>query len=97
MPRYALAVVIVTGIAAVGLSLWRPTRPDDTAPRPVRALSVTLPDEHEIVEAALSPDGTTLVYAAIADGRAQLFVRSLASFAVDTETTSWWSRRPSAA
>lgn len=84
MPRHTLAGVIVIGIAVVSiLAAWRLTRPADIAPLPARALSVTLPEGHDLVEAALSPDGTTLVYAAIADGQAQLFVRSLATFAIE--------------
>ncbi len=84
MPRHTLAGVIAIGIAVVSiLATLRLTRPANVEPLPAHALSVTLPEEHDFVEAALSPDGTTLVYAAIADGRTQLFVRSLATFAID--------------
>ena len=49
----------------------------------MQALSIVLPDDHSVVEAALSPDGTRLVYAAIANGRVQLFLRSLDTFRVE--------------
>lgn len=49
----------------------------------MRALSIVLPDDHNVVETALSPDGTRLVYAAIANGRVQLFLRSLDTFRVE--------------
>jgi serine/threonine-protein kinase len=84
MPRQTLAGLVAVGIAIVSiLATWLLTRPADIAPLPAQALSVTLPEEHDFVEAALSPDGTTLVYVAIADGRTQLFVRSIATFAVE--------------
>ena len=49
----------------------------------MQAMSIVLPDDHNIVEAALSPDGTRLVYAAIANGRVQLFLRSFDTFRVE--------------
>ncbi len=69
-------------MAATALATWLLTRPSATAPPPTLALSLTLPAEHYFVDAALSPDGSALVYTAIANGRSQLFLRRLGSFEV---------------
>ena len=74
----AFAVAIVTAVAT-----WVLTRPGPVEPPPMQALSIVLPDDHNVVEAAISPDGTKLVYAAIANGRVQLFLRSFDTFRVE--------------
>ena len=71
------------GLMAVAAgATWLLTRPPALAPPRPQALSITLPAEHAFVDAALSPDGSALVYTAIAGGRAQLFLRRLHSFEV---------------
>ena len=45
-----------------------------------RALSVLVPDDLELLDIAISPDGQRLAYTAIRDGRARLYVRSLDRF-----------------
>jgi serine/threonine-protein kinase len=68
------AVVLIA--AALGVSLWRPTRPTD---RPLMWLSVDLgPDARARRDftAAISPDGTRLVFP-ISDPGSRLAVRSL--------------------
>jgi len=70
-----LVVTLVTAVAT-----WLLTRPAPAVPPPMQALSIVFPDDHTVVEAALSPDGTRLVYAAIANGRVQLFLRSFDTF-----------------
>ena len=73
-----LAVALVTAVTT-----WVLTRPAPAEPPLMQALSIVLPDDHDVVEAALSPDGTRLVYAAIANGRVQLFLRSFDTFRVE--------------
>ena len=73
-------LAVAVGTAGVTWLLSRPAPPE---PPPMQALSIVLPDDHNVVEAALSPDGTRLVYAAIANGRVQLFLRSLDTFRVE--------------
>ena len=81
MPRHTGAAVIAIVVVSTLVAWWL-TR-STINPLPARALSVTLPDGHDVIETAISPDGTTLVYAAIADGQARLFVRRLSTFAID--------------
>ena len=80
--RVSVWVTLAIAIASV-LATWLLTRPAPVEPAPMQALSIALPDDHTFVEAALSPDGTKLVYAAIAGGRVQLFLRSLDTFRVE--------------
>ena len=70
-----LAVAIITAVAT-----WVLTRPTPTEPPSMQALSIVFPDDHTVIESALSPDGTRLVYAAIANGRVQLFLRPFDTF-----------------
>ena len=56
-------------IAATTVATWLVTRPAQPTPPPPLALSITLPTEHVFVDTALSPDGSVLIYSAIADGR----------------------------
>ena len=74
-----LWVTLIVAIVSAGAT-WLVTRPVPAAPPPMQALSIVFPDDHTIVEAALSPDGTKLVYAAIANGRVQLFLRPFETF-----------------
>ena len=86
MPRQTLSIAIVlgiVGIAVVYLVVRSLAGPAGVVPLSPRALSVTLPEGHDFVEAAIAPDGTTLVYAAIAHGRTQLFARPLSTFTVE--------------
>ena len=85
MPRHTLSIIVlgVVGIAVVYLFAWSLSRPAGVVPQSPRALTVTLPDGHDVIEAAIAPDGTTLVYAAVADGQTQLFARPLATFTVE--------------
>ena len=80
--RVSVWVTLAIAIASV-LATWLLTRPAPVEPAPMQALSIALPDDHAFVEAALSPDGTKLVYAAVAGGRVQLFLRSLDTFRVE--------------
>ena len=73
-----LALMTVTSLAT-----WVLTRPSPVVPPPMQAMNILLPADHNIVEAALSPDGTRLVYTAIANGRVQLFLRSFDTFMVE--------------
>ena len=82
MPRIHPTVVVIIAIAS-SLATWWATRPAIVDPPPLRALSVSLPDEHDFIEATISPDGRRLVYAATADGQARLFLRSLDRFGID--------------
>jgi len=74
-------VTLVIALASA-VATWLLTRPTPAKPPPMQALSMALPDDHAVVETALSPDGTRLVYAAIVNSRVQLFLRSLDTFAV---------------
>ena len=75
---------VTLGIAVASVvATWFLMRPAPVATPPMLALSIVLPDDHEMVEAAISPDGARLVYAAIANGRVQLFLRSLDTFTTE--------------
>ena len=75
---------VTLGVAvASAATTWFLLRPAPMVPLALRALSIALPEAHDVVETALSPDGTRLVYSTIADGRVQLFLRSLDSFTVE--------------
>ena len=69
-------------MGATAAVTWLVTRPVPPTPPPPTALSVGLPADHAFVDAAVSPDGSVLVYTAIANGRAQLFARRLDRFDV---------------
>ena len=75
---------VTLGVAvASAATTWFLLRPAPMVPLPLQALSIALPEAHDVVETALSSDGTRLVYSAIADDRVQLFLRSLDSFTVE--------------
>ncbi len=69
-------VLLGAGIAgASALLTWTLTRPAPVEPRPMEALALTF--EHDVVETALAPDGTVLVYTAVTEGKTRLFARRL--------------------
>lgn len=78
----ALLIAGLTGIAvlAAGLGWWLAEDDPTSPPAARRALSVLAPDELELLDIAVSPDGQQLAFTAIRDGRARLFVRPIASF-----------------
>lgn len=80
--RLSLSVTLGIAVASAATT-WFLVQPAPVAPLPLQALSISLPNDHDLVETALSPDGRRLVYSAIANGRVQLFLRSLDSFAVE--------------
>ena len=71
--QLALLVVGVAGASA--LLTWMLTRPEPAAPPPMEALALTF--EHDVIDTALAPDGTALVYTAVAEGQTWLFVRQI--------------------
>ena len=78
---WGLAVVLAALVGAAGWSWWRSGASQELAPH----LAVTLPADHQLDTGfhplSVSPDGTTLVYAAATpDGDSQLFRRPLNSF-----------------
>jgi Tol biopolymer transport system component len=78
--RYVLGLVGVVAVSSV--VTWRVTRPAPTVPPPMEVLTAALPDSHDVVESAISPDGTKLVYVAVAEGRVRLFLRRFDRVAV---------------
>ena len=78
----ALLVVGLAGTAvlAAGLAWWFTADEPPALPAARRALSVLVPDDLELLDIAISPDGQRLAYTAIRDGRARLYVRSLDRF-----------------
>ncbi len=94
-PPYGyLTLLVVAASAAVtsGVVTWWQSRPAESSP-PREAFSLALPANHDLIEFAISPDGTTLVYAAVAPraetenddetaSRVGLYLRRLDSFAV---------------
>ena len=79
---WRLAVLLAALVGAAGWSWWQSgAPPQELAPH----LAVTLPAGHQLADGfhplSVSPDGTTLVYAAATpDGDSQLFRRPLNSF-----------------
>ena len=91
-PPYEFVIVFVVGATAAvlsGIATWLVSRPPDSSPAR-EAFSIALPVDRDVVEFALSPDGTTLVYAAVTpgeteddvagDARIRLYLRRLDSF-----------------
>ncbi len=78
----ALLVVGLAGTAvlAAGLAWWFTADDPPAPPAARRALSVLVPDDLELLDIAISPDGQRLAYTAIRDGRARLYVRPLDRF-----------------
>ena len=76
--RQLALLVVVAGASA--LLTWMLTRPEPAAPPPMEALALTF--EHDVIDTALAPDGTALVYTAVAEGQTWLFVRRIARRAV---------------
>ena len=74
----AITIAIVSGVAT-----WLVTRQQPEDPPPMLALNVRLPDRHTLTDTAISPDGSQLVYTAIANGRTSLFLRSFSTFSVE--------------
>ena len=74
----AITIAIVSGVTT-----WLVTRQTPEDPPPMLALNVRLPDRHTLTDATISPDGSQLVYAAIANGRTSLFLRSFSTFSVE--------------
>ena len=69
-------MLLGAGIAgASALLTWTLTRPAPVEPRPMEALALTF--EHDVIETALAPDGTVLVYTAVTEGKTRLFARRL--------------------
>ncbi len=67
------------GLAAM-LAWWRAADNPPAPPAARRALSVLVPDDLELLDIAVSPDGQQLAYTAIREGRARLYVRPMDSF-----------------
>lgn len=78
----ALLVAGLGGIALLAASLawWIAGDDPSASPTARRALSVLVPDDLELLDVAVSPDGQRLAYTAVRDGRSRLFVRLLDRF-----------------
>lgn len=78
--RLAWAVVVAALAVAAGLGFWR-ARPAPAPSQSVLRTNILLPEKVALNYAALSPDGTRLVFGGIdATGKVQLWVRSLDSY-----------------
>jgi eukaryotic-like serine/threonine-protein kinase len=76
----AASILLLAGILAGLPGVWRPVAPDAVRfAVPIPASEQLLPSAQQV--AAISPDGRTIVYRAIRDGRAELFVRTLGELA----------------
>ena len=69
-----------TALLAGGLAWWNAADDPPVPPAARRALSVLVPDDLQLLDVAVSPDGQRLAYTAVRDGRSRLFVRSLDRF-----------------
>ena len=77
-PVAVLGIAVIVALVS-GLAVWTLMRPEAAPPGTVTRFPLTLPGDDVIDDDdgfALSPDGTTLVYAALRDGTQQLFVRT---------------------
>ena len=81
--RITIVGASVAGALVGALVVWALTRPGPPEPPPTRALSITLPTDRQPFEWAIAPDGETLVFVAIAEGRARLYHRPLDRFAAE--------------
>ena len=78
--RITVVGTSVAGAVVGALVIWALTRPAPPEPPPTHALSITVPADRQALEWAIAPDGETLVFVAIADGRARLYHRPLDRF-----------------
>ena len=75
----AISVVIGIALGATVPALW----PSPALPLPGRQnVSVTVPNNHHLLDVAISRDSSTVIYSAIVDSRKQLFSRPLDRFDV---------------
>jgi len=72
----AVAAAVLLAAVSVGFTLWRLTRKEAAAGKPVR-FTISVPQASLSPEIGLSPDGRYLVYSAVAEGRRKLFRRSM--------------------
>jgi Tol biopolymer transport system component len=79
--RLTIVGVSVASAAVGAVVTWVLTRPAPPTPPPTRALAITLRADRQALEWTIAPDGGTLVYVAIAEGRARLYRRPLDRFA----------------
>jgi Tol biopolymer transport system component len=91
--RLALPVLAAAAAAAVAFALARWTAPAETAP-PARAFEVALPPNQFVATGtgpalALSPDGRTLIFAAIENDRTGLYRRILDSYTTEFLTAGY--------
>ncbi len=93
---YWLWAFLASAVALVALAavhFW----PATPAELPLRTLSINPPDRATIQEAAISPDGKQIAFAAILDGKRQLWVRPMNSLSArliddaDSARLPFWS------
>ena len=75
--RLLVTVAVGAAIGGISVALWPANL--ELAP-PTRAVSLQLPSDHELLDLAIAPDASQIVYTAIANGRTDLYTRPLERF-----------------